>query len=105
MPPGVSGTPTSDMGTVLISYQLSDAETAPGYGPLLDAIKGMGPWARVLSSVWLVDTDLTPTTVRDNLTATLVSDNDRLFVIDVSKNSAAWRSLPAEVGTWIQEHL
>lgn len=92
------------MKTVLISYQLSDAETSPKYGPLLEAIKDMGPWARILSSVWLVDTDLTPVAVRDKLSPAL-NDNDRCFVIDVSKNSAAWRSLPAEVGTWIQEHL
>ncbi len=90
------------MATHLVTYDLN----APGrdYTALYDAIKTATYWAHPVESVWLIVTDLTPVEVRDNLTA-IMDANDRLMVINVTSDAAAWIGIPTNVSNWIQQHL
>jgi len=93
------------MSTLLIAYDLDRPETAPEYSGLLESIRALGPWAKVLSAgLWLVKSDQTPVQVRDTLSTQLPSAA-RLIVLDVTQRAGAWRSLPNDVSEWIREQI
>lgn len=91
-----------DMATLLVSYDLK----APGrdYDELYKLLKSTGTYSHPLESVWLVVTPLTTVQYRDAL-AKVVDANDRLLVIDVSGDSAAWRNFSEATSKWLKKHL
>jgi hypothetical protein len=84
-----------------ISYDLR----RPGqdYSGLFDAIKALGSWWHCLESVWLVDTSLTGTQVRDALRSYLDA-NDSLMVASLRGNWATL-GLPGNCTDWLREHI
>jgi hypothetical protein len=90
------------MAVLLVSYDL----TAPGrnYDDLIEAIKSHNGWAHPLKSVWFVSTQLTPAQLRDELKATMDS-NDKILVVDTTNDPAAWSGLPDDVSAWIKKNL
>lgn len=92
------------MNTLLISYDLGSPETSTDYQDLIAAIKAYGPWAKPLYSQWLVKTSKDQKTVRTELRAHLDS-NDKILVIDVTNDAAAWHNLPSNVSQWIKDNL
>lgn len=94
------------MATLLISYDLDKPETSPEYLGLIEEIRALGPWAKVLSSgLWLVKSDLGPVEIRDKLGTSLGKPSERLIVIDISGRSAAWQGLPNDVSEWIRQRI
>lgn len=89
------------MGTLLVGY---DKHQGEDYGPLEDALKKFPGWWHHLDSTWLVSTPNSATQVRDQLGA-LLDDKDRLLVVEISGDHAAWRGFDAEASQWIKEHL
>lgn len=88
---------------VWISYDLIGTdESSEDYDRLIAKIKSLGPAMRVEYSLWVVETDVTPTEVRDAL-ADYVDADDKLIVMKRIGNSA-WRGLPKDVGDWLKEH-
>ena len=90
------------MTTLLIEYDLS--KPGQDYPGLIDYIKSTGTWANHLKSAWMVRTTMTPAELRDKL-GTFLDSNDKLMVIDVTGDSAAWRGLPSSTTEWIQSYL
>jgi hypothetical protein len=93
------------MNTLLIFYDLSKPETSPEYVSLIDAIRKLGAWAKLMDSVWMVKSDLTTTQARDLLMKHRAASSERLLVIDVTSRRAAWIALPADVGEWIKQRI
>ncbi len=84
----------------LITYDLNK----PGqeYSDLYETIKRFGDWWHFLDSTWLVDTQLTPAKMRDQMKA-VMDDNDSVLVVAFGR---PWASrLPEEAGEWITEHV
>jgi hypothetical protein len=92
------------MRTLLIAYDLVRAETSAEYEKLFEMLKGFSSWARPQYSLWLVKSDMSAAQVRDQL-AELLDSADKLLVMDVTGDSAAWKSLHADVSGWIQKQL
>lgn len=87
------------MSSFIISYDLiSDKD----YSKLYEAIRNYGYFAHVLESVWIVNSSDYSTTIRDNLSSYMDSD-DKLFVAQLSGESA-WRNLSAKVSDWIKSN-
>lgn len=90
------------MNTMLISYDLR----SPGkdYENLWKHLKSYSNWAKPLESFWLIKTSLSYESVWDE-TAKHIDSNDKLIVIDVTKDSAKWRVYNDEISQWIKNNL
>lgn len=90
------------MRTILIAYDLN--KSGQDYENLISEIKKLGTWWHYLDSTWLVKTDGTPVSVRDQL-ASHIDKNDELLVIDVTGDAAAWTGFEASAGKWLKDNL
>jgi len=89
------------MAMFIVGYDKKEGED---YGPLEDRLKEFGTYWHHLDSTWLVRTDMSHTGLRDELYATMQPGN-RLLVIDVTGQPAAWAGFPERARTWLKEHL
>ena len=83
----------------IIDYDLSN----PGrnYDDLISAIKSYD-WAKICKSSWVVSTDNSTSSIRDNLRQYLDA-NDRIFVAKLTGSWAAY-GLPKDVVDWLNIH-
>jgi len=89
------------MAVQIISYDLR----RPGqdYRRLFDAIKALGSWWHCLESVWLIDTHLAGSQVRDAIRVHLDA-NDSLLVASLGGNWATV-GLSGSCTDWLRERL
>lgn len=90
------------MKTLLIEYDLS--KPGQNYPGLIDYIKSVPNWAHHLKSGWMIKTNLTPIELRDKLKG-FMDKNDKVIVIDITSDAAAWSGLSKELSDWIRRHL
>ena len=90
------------MAMMLISYDLN----APGrdYDGLLDALEGFGAYWHCLDSLWLVETRMSISQVRDSLWMHM-DRSDELLVLDVTGAPASWIGFSQECGDWLKDNL
>jgi hypothetical protein len=85
----------------LISYDLRQ----PGrdYSQLIDAIQKLGPWARVLESLWTVDVNAKADAIAQHLRA-YIDPSDGLFVVGLTTD---WQSygVDQKVNAWLRQAL
>lgn len=88
------------MSSKIITYDLC----APGrnYDSLISFIKTYPIWARVTESTWIISTEDTCVTIRDNLRKHIDS-NDRLFVAELT-GVAAWYKVRCNPD-YLKKHL
>ncbi|MGP6424594.1 MULTISPECIES: hypothetical protein [unclassified Pseudomonas] len=86
---------------LFISYDLR----SPGqsYSRVIEAIKSLGPWAKVQESVWYVNAALTAEFAAKHVRAEM-DENDRLIVVDASNNDAYWFNLTESVAKHMQNN-
>lgn len=89
------------MNTYLVSYDLM----SPGqnYPRLIQQLQRYPNWAKVLESVWLIQTPDSAEQVR-NVLRTVTDLNDKLFVIKASA-PAAWYNLDPQIDKWLKSSL
>ncbi|RLL64603.1 hypothetical protein D8666_22615 [Ochrobactrum soli] len=82
-----------------ISYDLMN----PGqnYDAVIDAIKGLGSWAKIHKSFWYVNSTYSAAEAR-NIVWGVMDSNDKLYVVDATNNEAAWENLSDEVSNHIK---
>lgn len=90
------------MYTHLVSYDL----IRPGkdYSKLITFLKTYTSWAKPLESVWLVKNSFSAEQTRNQIQQH-IDANDKVFVVTVTKESAAWVNLPEDVSSWIRNSL
>jgi hypothetical protein len=93
-----------NMAIKLITYDLN--KTGQDYSSLYDEIKSLGECINPLDSVWLVQTNIKSTDIRDRLKK--VADKNDYFIVvpyanDSNSERAAW--LKSEHIKWINNHL
>jgi len=91
------------MNTLLISYDLISPETREDYEELIDYIKSFA-YTKVLYSAWLIKTDESCSEIRDEI-KTIIDDNDRLFIVDVTGADWASYNISDNVTSWMKENL
>lgn len=87
------------MNNLFISYDLKN----PGqnYERVMNAIKGLGSWARVQYSYWYVSSSHTAKQAAD-IVRRAQDSNDTLIVIDTTNNDAAWYGIDQTVSEFLQ---
>lgn len=72
---------------LFVSYDLN----APGqnYEKLIEAIKTLGPWAKLQQSFWYVNSNL-DAVAAGNFLKKFTDVNDYLIVVDATNNNAYW---------------
>jgi hypothetical protein len=82
------------MQSLLVSYDLDGrSDSSENYEELISAIKNYGYYAKLMLSTWIVVTELSAESVRDDLRGHMHS-GDRLFVGPIGKPSS-WTNLMA----------
>ena len=93
------------MFTYLISYDLAGPETRADYKQLIDYIKSnFASWAKPHKSLWIVKSTQPIQAIRDNLRQK-VDANDKILILDVSKDNWASYNLSSDVAEWMQNNL
>ncbi|WP_436357312.1 hypothetical protein [Brevundimonas sp. CEF1] len=82
------------MAVVLVTYDLR----APGrnYQPVYDYLKTF-TYCKDMESVWLLDTSVATTVIRDALKAK-IDGNDKVFVVKITRD---WASKSFGCGDWL----
>lgn len=90
------------MNTLLISYDL----ISPGrnYEPLRGFLESHSYWAKPVQSLYLVKSNKSAESLRNDL-APFLDINDKIIVVDVTKDAAAWKGLSDKVSNWIIDNL
>ena len=89
------------MSTLLVGY---DKRQGEDYSPIENALKQYGAWWHNLDSTWLINTPMTVVQLRDSLTP-YMNQADKLLVLDVTGDAAAWRGFDAEASDWLKKYL
>jgi len=91
------------MATILIGYDVHSPE-GPMNDQLVTAIQSLGGWWHHLETIWIVKSDQTPATIRDQLKSHVGSD-DQLLVIDISGDTAEWFGVNAAGSAWLTSNV
>lgn len=83
-----------------INYDLK--RPGQNYDELYQAIKGCGAWWHYLDSTWLVDTNLTASSIWDKL-APYLDKNDSILIIGVTRDYSGW--LTPDAWKWINDRV
>lgn len=92
----------NSMNTILVSYDLR----APGkdYARLWEHLQSYQDYIKPLESFWLLRTSYSAEQVR-NTVKQYIDANDRLIVINVTSDAAAWFNLSDKHSQWIKDNL
>jgi hypothetical protein len=91
------------MATILIGYDVHSPEGRTN-AQLVTAIQCLGSWWHHLETIWIVKSDQTPATIRDQLKSHVGSD-DQLLVIDISGDTAEWFGVNEAGSTWLKSNV
>jgi hypothetical protein len=91
------------MNILLISYDLGVPETSQDYEAVIDYIKSHN-WAKPLKSLWLIKTNKTTSTVRDELKS-ITDANDKIFVVNITGDAWATARISSDVTQWMKNNL
>ncbi|AKI01225.1 CRISPR associated protein Cas2 [Hoeflea sp. IMCC20628] len=89
------------MKSYLVAYDLH--EDGQNYECITEKLKTYGTHWHAQRSVWIITTDQSAATIRDNLKG-CVDDNDKLLVLGLS-GEGAWTGNPQNVTEWLQKNL
>ncbi|MCW2370327.1 hypothetical protein [Sphingobium sp. B11D3D] len=83
-----------------ISYDLM--KPGQNYDAVIERVKELGNWAKIGYSFWYVRSDYTAAQARDHIVPALDA-GDKLYIVDATKNTAAWHGLPQQVSDFIKD--
>ncbi|AKU92768.1 hypothetical protein [Vulgatibacter incomptus] len=93
------------MALFLVGYDLiaktKKKRTETDYKPLYELLEKKGAYWHLLDSTWLLETKQTAENLRNELLQVLDGD-DRILVINITTQSAAWSGFSEEGSEWIK---
>lgn len=92
------------MNTLIISYDLGKPETSSDYAKLIDYLKSFPSWAKPLESFFIVKTEKSASTVRNEILK-LIDANDRVLILGATVWGVASFGLPDKFFDWVASDL
>ena len=94
------------MAVYIVGYDLHPKK-GETYDDLIKAIKAIGTWWHCLDSTWMVVSDKTAGTIRDELLKHMYSDDQLLVVKYESQGSGRWAysGFTGNCADWIRDNL
>ena len=90
------------MNTYLVGYDLD--KPGQDYADLIARLEGFGTWWHHLDSTWIIKSDLTHIQIRDELQKH-IDANDKLLVVNITGDAAAWRGFNEKGAKWLKENI
>lgn len=90
------------MKTMLVGYDLN--KPSQDYDKLIAVLKDYPNWWHHLDSTWFIKTNDSNITVRDHLKQ-FIDASDKLLVVDVTSDAAAWTGFNEKGSEWIKSNL
>lgn len=90
------------MNTLLVSYDLIAPDR--NYESVRGFLESHVNWAKPVQSLYLVKANKTAESLRNELNAYL-DTNDKVIVVDVTKDAAAWKGLSDQISSWIKANI
>ena len=85
----------------MVGYDLR--RPGQGYSPLIKALESYPNWWHHLDSTWVIKTNDSAGTIRDNLRRHIDS-NDELLVASL-RGESAWYGFDAEGSKWLSDYI
>lgn len=89
------------MNAQLITYQVQEVADIAS---ITDKIKTYTKWAKLIDNSWIILTDKSSGTIRDELREA-IGDRGKIFVVNVSGQSWGSYSITKEVTDWLKTNL
>lgn len=86
---------------VLVSYDLH--KPIKDYIDLIGYLKEFKNQAKPLESLWVIKSDKSQITIRDEILG-IIDQDDSVLVVDVSNDAMAWHSLSPSVAEWLKNN-
>lgn len=90
------------MNSYLISFQLN--KTA-NYNIVSERIRNYPKWARVMDNVWIIQSDLKLTDVRESISSLLGENGGSVLVVLLNNNVWGTYAVSKEVTDWMKENI
>lgn len=90
------------MDSYLISFQLNRQSD---YNNVADHIRKFPKWARIMENVWIVQSGLKLTDVRDGISSLINKSGGSVFVVKINKAAWGTYSVSKEVTDWMRENI
>jgi len=85
----------------VVAYDLVEPhDTSESYAAVIDTLRGFGTWAQIEQSVWLIDSSLSASDLRDKVFESM-HKGDRLLVARLG-GSWATQSIETDVTDWLK---
>ena len=90
------------MNSYLISFQLNNTAN---YNIASERIRNYPKWARVMDNVWIIQSDLKLTDVRESISSLLGENGGSVLVVLLNNNVWGTYAVSKEVTDWMKENI
>ena len=90
------------MSCYLITFQIDDSVS---YDAIAAKIRTNPKWARVMRNVWIIQTELKMTDVRESISVIIGNNRGSVMVMEVSNAAWATYSVDKEITDWMKNNI
>jgi hypothetical protein len=90
------------MSCYLITFQIEDSVS---YDAIAAKIRTNPKWARVMRNVWIIQTELKMTDVRESISVIIGNNRGSVMVMEVSNAAWATYSVDKEITDWMKNNI
>lgn len=90
------------MSCYLITFQIEDSVS---YDAIAAKIRTNPKWARVMRNVWIIQTELKMTDVRESISVIIGNHRGSVMVMEVSNAAWATYSVDKEITDWMKNNI
>lgn len=90
------------MSCYLITFQIDDTVS---YDAIAAKIRTNPKWARVMRNVWIIQTELKMTDVRESISVIIGNNRGSVMVMEVSNAAWATYSVDKEITDWMKNNI
>lgn len=90
------------MSCYLITFQI---ENSVSYDAIAAKIRTNPKWARVMRNVWIIQTELKMTDVRESISVIIGNNRGSVMVMEVSNAAWATYSVDKEITDWMKNNI